>query len=132
MANNRLYIRDTETGEEIMLAKGYAGSVGWGMWAQAEQLREWLDEHDFDASVGHGATRLVLYDENHPPKGNVLSDSLRAIGQTEAACVFERLLSINESLRREISRQRSEIAALRTEQKILRGDNWNFGGPEGE
>lgn len=115
MANNRLYIRDTETGEEIMLAKGYAGSVGWGLWAQAEQLREWLDEHDFDASVGLGATRLVLYDENHPPKGNVL---------------FDRLLSINESLRREVRLQRTEIAALRAEQKILRGDNWNFGGPE--
>jgi hypothetical protein len=105
MANNRLYLRDTETGEEIVLAKGYAGSGGWTLRSETDSLCKWLDEHDFGSSIG-GHTKLVVYDENHPPVG------------TEIAKI-EHLLAINESLRREVRLQRQEIAALREERKML-------------
>lgn len=129
MANNRLYLRDTETGEEILLAKGYAGSGGWSLRKEVEKLEDWLDQHDFDASLG-GNTRLVVYDENHPPVGTEISSTLRGMGGVclEAASTIEHLLAINESLRREIRLQRKEIAALRDERKIfLDADRPNFG-----
>lgn len=120
MANNRLYLRDTETGEEIILAKGYAGSGGWTLRSETDSLCKWLDEHDFDSSTG-GVTKLVVYDENHPPVGTEIANKLREVGGLglEAASTIEHLLAINESLRREIRLQRREIAALRDERKML-------------
>jgi len=55
MANNRLYIVDTETGEHFMLAK----SMGRGWYIRgenpgepsfAERFEAWCDERDFEAS----------------------------------------------------------------------------------
>jgi len=126
MANNRLYLRDTETGEEILLAKGYAGSGGWTLRNETESLCKWLDEHDFDSSIG-GHTKLVVYDENHPPVGTEIANKLREVGGfgLEAASTIEHLLAINESLRREVRLQRQEIAALRDERKmLLDADRW--------
>ncbi len=43
MANNRLYLLDTETGERILVAKG------WGVWhwlEDADRLTEWLKGRD--------------------------------------------------------------------------------------
>lgn len=122
MANNRLYLRDTETGDEIVLAKGYAGSAGWTL-RGGDSLVDWLDEHDVNASLGMGPTRLVLFDENHPPKEAAISKLLRESPTEsvalEAAKIVEHLLAINESLRREIRIQRKEIGALRDERRIL-------------
>jgi hypothetical protein len=120
MANNRLYLRDTETGEEILLAKGYAGSHCWTLRDGTDPLAAWLEEHDFSAANG-GYTRLVVYDENHPPAGTEIADRLRDKGGLclEAASTIEHLLAINESLRREIRLQRKEIAGLRDERRML-------------
>lgn len=120
MANNRLYLRDSETGEEILLAKGYAGSGGWTLRRDVQKLEEWLDEHDFDSSLG-GYTGLVVYDENHPPAGPEIANKLREMGGhgIEAARTIEHLLAINESLRREIRLQRREIGGLRDSMRTL-------------
>lgn len=68
MANNRLFIRDTMTGERIMLAK----SMGEGWYiplGQAEKVEAWLDGRDIDSSYGNVVemrkTTLVLEDENN-------------------------------------------------------------------
>jgi hypothetical protein len=59
MANNRLYLLDTETGERLLVAKG------WGFWAwreDAEKMTEWLRDRDIGSACGpdgHG-TKLVL------------------------------------------------------------------------
>jgi hypothetical protein len=43
MANNRLYLVDTETYEWILLAKGW--SSGWQYWTQAP-IEEFLESHN--------------------------------------------------------------------------------------
>ena len=63
MANNRLYILDTETGEKILLAK----SMGRGWEAQDNIMCEWLSGRDLNASYGNcldGNTELKLICEN--------------------------------------------------------------------
>ena len=65
MANNRLYIIDTETKEEILLAKSFGS--GWDVRCTIEQLNEWLEERDLDAAYGNTGelpTTLKLMCEN--------------------------------------------------------------------
>lgn len=60
MANNRLYISNTENGERILLAKGWGGG-GWRIW-EPEKLAEWLANKNIDTNNDYdGApTKLVL------------------------------------------------------------------------
>lgn len=73
MANNRLFIVDTETGEQIMLAK--SSGDGWWVWykddegkaARIDELTEWLQHRDLQASYGNTnakPSRLRLVTEN--------------------------------------------------------------------
>lgn len=83
MANNRLFIVDTETGERIMLAKSFGqgwatrqraylpeGATEWTEEAAEEwiaRLDNWLDLRDFQASYGNTddqPSRLRLVTEN--------------------------------------------------------------------
>ena len=73
MANNRLFIVDTETGERIMLAK--SNGDGWWMWykddkaRRVDEITEWLGMRDLNASFGNTddqPSRLVLMTENEP------------------------------------------------------------------
>lgn len=67
MANNRLYIQDTETGETFMLAKGFGGE--WSVLALcADDLEAWLNDGDrvrdvVASEVGATLLRLVTEDE---------------------------------------------------------------------
>lgn len=57
MANNRLYLEDTETGDRILLAKG------WGFWQwhpDAEDLTEWLRNRDIASACGPDGTDTWL------------------------------------------------------------------------
>lgn len=76
MANNRLYLVDTETYEWIMLAKGWAS--GWQYWNETP-LEEFLESHnanseprDLNAAGAFGGldsvTRLALFTEQDLPK----------------------------------------------------------------
>jgi hypothetical protein len=47
MANNRLYLLDTETGEKIMIAKAFGPP--WDIRITLEQLAEFLDGRDIQA-----------------------------------------------------------------------------------
>jgi hypothetical protein len=61
MANNRLWIVDGETGEEVLLAKGHG--AGWELW-DAAALEEWLKNRDYLASdLGGPKTVLKLRTE---------------------------------------------------------------------
>ena len=72
LANNRLYIVDTETGEKFMLAK----TLGYGWYCRGtnpgeplidERLESWADLRDMEASYGNcfdGVTKLILVCEN--------------------------------------------------------------------
>lgn len=64
MANNRLFIVDTETGEEKLLCKTFGS--GWYEWQEPGVLTEWLEERDIAASYGNGdsPTKLRLRAEN--------------------------------------------------------------------
>ena len=67
MADNRLFIIDTETGEKFCLCKSY--STGWYVKNPAslgDELTEWLDMRDIDAAYGTGDTQteLILVTEN--------------------------------------------------------------------
>jgi hypothetical protein len=76
MANNRLFIVDTETGEEIMLAK--SNGDGWWVWygedkaGRIDELTAWLQLRDLQASYGNTnaePSKLRLVTENEmPPK----------------------------------------------------------------
>ncbi len=71
MANNRLFIMDTETGDIIMLAKSMG--VGWYTRGGIEQrLDDFFDEdgdRDQGASYGAGGiSRLVIRTEGEIPK----------------------------------------------------------------
>ncbi len=64
MANNRLYILDTETGEKVMIAK----SMGRGWQSKDVFLEEWFSGRDLEASCGncyeYSNTKLKLVCEN--------------------------------------------------------------------
>jgi hypothetical protein len=65
MADNRLYIVDTETGEEIMVAKS-PGQHGW-LWMKTDkELDQWLDSRDMAAVYAQGASKLTLKTEWTP------------------------------------------------------------------
>jgi hypothetical protein len=75
MANNRLYLVDTETYEYIMLAKGW--SSGWSFWEKTP-IGEFLESdntnaepRDFRAAGmfdGSRVTKLALFTEANLPK----------------------------------------------------------------
>ena len=60
MANNRLFIVDSETNEKFLLAK----SMGMGWYIKnpefVKDLGKWLAERDLGASHGDEITRLIL------------------------------------------------------------------------
>lgn len=63
MANNRLYIEDTETGERILLAKGF-GDL-WSASGDMDKLHDWLNTGDRDRTASEtGATKLRLVTED--------------------------------------------------------------------
>lgn len=63
MANNRLYIEDTETGERHLLAKGF-GSL-WSLAGGDEKLHDWLNTGDRDRTASEsGPTKLRLVTED--------------------------------------------------------------------
>jgi hypothetical protein len=63
MANNRLYIEDTETGERYLLAKGF-GDL-WSLSGDDDKLHDWLTTGDRDRLASdHGATKLRLVTED--------------------------------------------------------------------
>ena len=67
MADNRLFIIDTETGEKFCLCKSM--SDGWYVkdaTSLGDDLTEWLDMRDIDAAYGTGdtQTKLILVTEN--------------------------------------------------------------------
>ncbi len=62
MANNRLYLVDTETKEGIMLAKGFGS--GWTWRKDADELTEWLDGRDYECNYGSSdESKLILMTE---------------------------------------------------------------------
>lgn len=69
MANNRLYLRDPETGEQMLLAKSFG--LGWSVYPTVDELSAWLEGRDVAASYGNCAsqgTRLQLVAENDPSR----------------------------------------------------------------
>lgn len=52
MANNRLYIEDTETGELLMVAKSFGD--GWHWRKSDDEINDWLEKkkRDFEATSG--------------------------------------------------------------------------------
>jgi len=74
MANNRLFIVDTETGEQKLLCKTFGS--GWYEWQVPGALTEWLEERDVAASYGNcdSPTKLRLGAENdadYPPEFSI-------------------------------------------------------------
>lgn len=70
MANNRMYIVDDETGEQLMVAKSFGG--GWDWRKNALEMTEWLAARDLGAAYGGpsgmSSTRLRLVTEYDLPK----------------------------------------------------------------
>jgi len=67
MANNRLYIVDTETGQQLMVAKSFG--EGWNWRLDADQINNWLEETQRDCAASFGnpssaKTQLKLVTEN--------------------------------------------------------------------
>jgi hypothetical protein len=63
MANNRLFLLDTETKEEITLAKSRAGDDAWDWLRTDEEMTIWLDGRDILSAIGCGQTKLRLSTE---------------------------------------------------------------------
>ena len=64
MPNNRLYLRDTETGKELLLAKGW--SSGWQVFGDVRtRLEEFLSDKDLASAMGvKNKCRLRIVTEN--------------------------------------------------------------------
>lgn len=64
MANNRLYILDTVTGDKFLLAK--SGGGGWYLTLR-DSFEDWISDRDVNSSWGNcpGRTVLKLVDENN-------------------------------------------------------------------
>ena len=64
MANNRLYIIDTDTGDAFMLCKSFG--AGWGSSdpEMVGRLNLWLGDRDENAHSGGKYTKLTLVTEN--------------------------------------------------------------------
>lgn len=54
MANNRLYIEDTETGDRLFVAKSFG--QGWNWRADSEVISSWLKIYMRDAAASFGNT----------------------------------------------------------------------------
>lgn len=52
MANNRLYLRDRASGEEIQLAKARVGDDAWDWPRTSEEMTAWLDGRDTGCALG--------------------------------------------------------------------------------
>ena len=63
MANNRLFLVDEETGDHILLAKGFGD---WDLRADEGLLRKFLEVHDFAGAQGSAPSRLKLKTEDDP------------------------------------------------------------------
>jgi hypothetical protein len=66
VANNRLMIVDSATGDWVLLAKGFG--AGWQLW-DASLLAAFLEAHDLSGSAdldGRTTFRLVSEDGNEP------------------------------------------------------------------
>jgi hypothetical protein len=67
MANNRLYIEGTETGNRLFVAKSYGG--GWGWETAPDKINEWLAQRSRDWSASFGdktPSKLQFRTENEP------------------------------------------------------------------
>ena len=64
MANNRLYIVDTDTGDAFMLCKSHG--AGWGVFnpEMGDELDFWLNGRDEVAQAGGDYTKFKLVTEN--------------------------------------------------------------------
>lgn len=88
MANNRLYIVDTETNEYILLAK--SNGDGWWVWYAEDKaervdiLTTWLELRDLSASYGNTdskPSRLTLMAENDPAFAEIVeAEKIKAEG----------------------------------------------------
>jgi hypothetical protein len=61
MANNRLYIVDTETGDKFLLCKSFGQ---WTMHPSSDEFDNWLKDRDIASTTGTEPTKLVLKTEN--------------------------------------------------------------------
>ena len=80
MANNRMWLCETTTGERILLAKYYPPH--WGAWRTQEELEQWFAK--FKCNLLFGPTSFILEFEtiNDPTvaeKRNILSAIRNAI-----------------------------------------------------
>jgi hypothetical protein len=64
MANNRLYIKNLETGDEIMLAKSFG--TGWSWRKDRKQMQDWLDVQNIHPDL----PRLIITSDNEVEDGN--------------------------------------------------------------
>jgi hypothetical protein len=81
MSNNRLYIVDKETGDEICIAKGNGN--GWFCIKSEDELGDWLEYRDIGASCGDPETGLFLRTENHDIEFIPLSEEEHEIKYNE-------------------------------------------------
>lgn len=68
MANNRLYLRDSTIGNQLLLAKGFGD--GWDVRVTTEALQEFLSKRPADIAESHSGagTSLVIVTEYSPPR----------------------------------------------------------------
>ncbi|KKK78864.1 hypothetical protein LCGC14_2839290 [marine sediment metagenome] len=64
MANNRLYIVDTDTGDAFMLCSSCGAGWGVGNSEMGEELDMWLNGRDETAQAGGDYTKFKLVTEN--------------------------------------------------------------------
>jgi len=57
MANNRLFIEDSETGDRLMVAKSFG--KGWDWRKSADQINEWLAKRERDSLASFNDTLKI-------------------------------------------------------------------------
>ena len=62
MANNRLWLKDTETGDKVFLAKAYDG---WSL-CDAEPIDRFLRDHDMCGATGGKSSLVLEFEEEWP------------------------------------------------------------------
>lgn len=83
MSDNRMWLRNTRTGEQVMLAN-YLPSTGWIAKADAEKLRHVIEDHDLplhqrkDPQHGDNDWRVV-YEHGEPNEGETVQEPLTGI-----------------------------------------------------
>ena len=65
MANNRLYLRNIETNEHILIAKSFGG---WDVRIKLDNLQSFLKAGDFESACYGTASALVIATEADLPK----------------------------------------------------------------